>query len=64
MGNLCAGARLPVGPCTGGGRRKCTNTQYRTFEFMGNLDAARSAAAVRPGTTRKVGVRDAWQAKP
>src|SRR5208337_2458158 len=32
--------------------------------FLGNLDAARSAAAVRPGTTRKVEVRDAWRANP
>jgi hypothetical protein len=31
-------------------------------QILGNLNAARSAAAVRPGTTRKVGVRDAWQA--
>jgi len=30
----------------------------------GNLDAARSGAAVRPGRTRKVGVRDARRADP
>jgi len=32
--------------------------------LLGNLDGVRSAAAVRPGTTRKVGVRDAGRANP
>ena len=31
-------------------------------QLLGNLDAVRSAAAVRPGTTRKVEVRVAWRA--
>ena len=30
--------------------------------LIGNLDGERSAAAVRPGTTRKVEVRVAWRA--